>query len=162
MKQMVYVVVDGMTVVGVYNDYEDAEHVAVHECSPRATITPVVVDRTDVDRCACDTPSEVIAGMVHELQSLSYMPDEDEDEDEYDEDEDDEEEDEEDEDDEEMTDEESDSDLPDEKLCDTILAGALAGLMESHHWDTNDMNDMLAMVKNLKRIFKNQVEKLGR
>ena len=160
MKQMVYVVVDGLTVVGVYNDYEDAEHVAVSECSPSAQITPVVVDRTDVNRCGCDTPSEVIAGMMHELQSLSGMSDdedEDEDEDEYDyEDEDEDEEEEEDD-----EDEESDSDLPDEKLCDTILAGALAGLMEKYHWDTNDMNDMLVLVENLKRIFKMQVEKLG-
>lgn len=157
MKQMVYVVVDGLTVVGVYNSYEDAEHVAVHECSPSAQITPVIVDRTDVDRCGCDTPSEVISGMMHELQSLSGMPDEDEDEDEYDDDD----EEEEDEDDEEVTDEKPDSDLPDEKLCDTILAGILAGLMENYHWDTNDMNDMLSLVENLKRIFKNHMEKLG-
>ena len=86
MKQMVYVVLDNGEVVGVYDEYSEAEAVA----SETATITPVIVGQTDDCRVGCETPSEVITAMEHELQNLSVLSDEDEDEDEYDDDEDDE------------------------------------------------------------------------
>lgn len=117
MKQMVYVVVDKGIVVGVYDEYEDAEKVA----SLTATITPVVVDRTDVNRKACNTPSEVVNAMQYELQNIGvnttvmddddddYEDDEDEDEYEYEDDEDEYEEDEDEEDEEEDEDEDEES-----------------------------------------------------
>lgn len=92
MNQMVYVVLDCNEVVGVYNTYDEAVTVA----SPMATITPVIVGKTDVNRTGCNTPDEVIEAMEHELSSApSYSDSDDEDEDdEDDEDEDDEDEDE--------------------------------------------------------------------
>lgn len=121
MKQMVYVVVDKGIVVGVYDEYEDAEKVA----SLTATITPVVVDRTDVNRKACNTPSEVINAMQYELQNIgvnaTIMDDDDddyeddEDEDEYEDDEDEYEEDEDEEDEEEDEDEDEDEKSEDEE-----------------------------------------------
>lgn len=81
MKQMVYVVLDNGEVLGVYDEYTEAEAVVTET----ATITPVIVGQTDDCRVGCETPSEVIAAMVHELQNLSVLEDEDEDEDEDDE-----------------------------------------------------------------------------
>lgn len=80
MKQMVFVVLDGGDVVGVYDEYSEAEAVA----SETATITPVIVGQTDEFRVGCETPDEVIEAMEHELQNLgnSYLSSEDEDEDE--------------------------------------------------------------------------------
>ena len=87
MKQMVYVVLDNGEVVGVYDEYVDAEAVA----SETATITPVIVGQTDDCRVGCETPSEVVTAMEHELQNLAnpYSSDEDEDEDDEDDEEDD-------------------------------------------------------------------------
>lgn len=82
MKQMVYVVLDNGEVVGVYDEYVDAEAVA----SETATITPVIVGQTDDCRVGCETPSEVVTAMEHELQNLAnpYSSDEDEDDEEDD------------------------------------------------------------------------------
>lgn len=97
MKQMVYVVLDNGEVVGVYDEYAEAEAVVTET----ATITPVIVGQTDDCRVGCETPSEVITAMEHELQNLSVLEDEDdweeeeEEEDDWDEDEWDEDEDEE-------------------------------------------------------------------
>ena len=66
MKQMVYVVLDNGEVVGVYDEYVNAEAVA----SETATITPVIVGQTDDCRVGCETPSEVITAMEYELQNL--------------------------------------------------------------------------------------------
>ena len=104
---MVYVVLDNGEVVGVYDEYEDAEKVALTSSS--STITPVVVGKADKSRVGCNTPSEVITAMENELKTLAtFIPDEDEDEDEDDwgdEDEDDEDEEEEEEEEEEDDDE---------------------------------------------------------
>lgn len=77
MKQMVYVVLDNGEVVGVYDEYAEAEAVA----TDTATITPVIVGQTDDCRVGCETPSEVITAMENELQNLvnPYSYDEDED-----------------------------------------------------------------------------------
>ena len=99
MKQMVYVVLDNGEVVGVYDHYTDAEDVATET----ATITPVLVGKTDDCRVGCETPDEVIEAMEHELSappsypdSDSYDEDEDEDEDDWDDEDEDDEDDEED------------------------------------------------------------------
>lgn len=141
MKQMVYVVVDKGIVVGVYDEYEDAEKVA----SLTATITPVVVDRTDVNRKACNTPSEVVNAMQYELQNMGvnttvmdddddddYEDDEDEDEyeddeDEYEEDEDEEDEEEDEDEDEESEDEESEIPAPVRAILCALAAIASLG-----------------------------------
>jgi len=73
MKQMVYVVLDNGEVLGVYDEYAEAEAVATET----ATITPVIVGQTDDCRVGCETPSEVITAMEHELQNLSVLEDED-------------------------------------------------------------------------------------
>ena len=90
MKQMVFVVLDNGEVVGVYDEYNDAEQNA----SETATITPVIVGQTDDCRVGCNTPSEVVNAMEHELKNL-YQPyrcdDDDENEDEWDDDDDDDE-----------------------------------------------------------------------
>ena len=83
MKQMVYVVLDNGEVLGVYNEYAEAEAVVTET----ATITPVIVGQTDDCRVGCETPSEVITAMEHELQNLSVLEDEDEDEDDWEEEE---------------------------------------------------------------------------
>ena len=85
MKQMVYVVLDNGEVVGVYDEYAEAEAIVTET----ATITPVIVGQTDDCRVGCETPSEVITAMEHELQNLSVLEDEDEDEDDWEEEEDD-------------------------------------------------------------------------
>lgn len=115
MKQMVYVVLDNGEVVGVYNKYEDAENVA----SETATITPVLVDKTDDCRVGCNTPSEVVIAMEHELSSAPSLPyNEDEDDAYEDEDEDDEIED----DDEDSYDEDDEDDDEDEEEEDDPIA----------------------------------------
>ena len=81
MEQMVYVVLVGGVVIGVYNEYADAEKNALDY--PSSTITPVIVDRTDDCRIPCDTPSEVVKAMEYELQNIG-QEDDDEDEDEDD------------------------------------------------------------------------------
>lgn len=80
MKQMVYVVLDNGEVLGVYDEYAEAEEVI----TDTATITPVIVGQTDDCRVGCETPSEVITAMEYELQNLSVLEDEDEDEDDED------------------------------------------------------------------------------
>ena len=110
MKQMVYVVLDNGEVVGVYDEYEDAEKVALTSAS--STITPVVVGKADKSRVGCNTPSEVISAMENELKTLAtFIPDEDEDEDEDDWDDEDE--------DEEDDYEEEDDDDDENKYCDS-------------------------------------------
>lgn len=81
MKQMVYVVLDNGEVLGVYDEYAEAEAVVTET----ATITPVIVGQTDDCRVGCETPSEVITAMEHELQNLSVLEDEDDEDDEDDE-----------------------------------------------------------------------------
>lgn len=77
MKQMVFVVLDNGEVVGVYDEYSEAEAVA----SETATITPVIVGQTDDLRIGCETPDEVIESMEHELKNLIGIPTEEEDDD---------------------------------------------------------------------------------
>ena len=114
MKQMVYVVLDNGEVVGVYDEYEDAEKVALTSAS--STITPVVVGKADKSRVGCNTPSEVISAMEDELKTLAtFIPDEDEDEDNWD----DEYEDDEDEEDDYEEEEEEEDDDDENKYCDS-------------------------------------------
>lgn len=77
MKQMVFVVLDNGEVVGVYDEYSEAEAVA----SETATITPVIVGQTDELRVGCETPDEVIESMEHELKHLIGISTEEEEDD---------------------------------------------------------------------------------
>ena len=72
MEQMVFVVTDDCAnVIGAYNNFDVARDIAVK--SEEYHITPVIVDKTDVNRLYCDTDQEVVEAMEYEL---SAQPDE--------------------------------------------------------------------------------------
>ena len=72
MEQMVFVITDDCAnVIGAYNNFDDARGIAVK--SEEYHITPVIVDKTDVNRLYCDTDQEVVEAMEYEL---SAQPDE--------------------------------------------------------------------------------------
>ena len=85
MKSMVYVVLDNGDVLGVYDKYEDAENATIRYATEQATITPVVIGRTDDLRNGCNNPAEVIKAMEKELKESPFeaFPEEEEEEDEH-------------------------------------------------------------------------------
>ena len=74
MKSMVYVVLDNGDVLGVYDKYEDAENATIRYATEQATITPVVIGRTDDLRNGCNNPAEVIKAMEKELEESPFEP----------------------------------------------------------------------------------------
>ena len=89
MKSMVYVVLDNGDVLGVYDKYEDAENATIRYATEQATITPVVIGRTDDLRNGCNNPAEVIKAMEKELEESPFEPFSEEEEEEEEEEEDD-------------------------------------------------------------------------